>query len=150
MLYTSEFDGGLPVGTTMQFEGMGPPESLWLLKDGRTLARALAENGPLSAIFPVGKLTGTLRTLAAIPTAPAVALATATHFLAAATSGTTGLQYSTDGASWATATIGSAAVVGILETATRLIIISSGANAPQVSANLSPTSAWSNTTSGPA
>lgn len=149
MLWTSEFDGGLPVGTSMQFAGMGPPESLWLLKDGRALSRAVAENGPLSELFPVGKLTGTLRTLAAIPNPPAVAIAATNHYLAAGVAGTAALQYSTDGASWATATTLACTVAGILETPTRLILISSGANAAQVSANLSPTSAWSTTTGSP-
>lgn len=149
MLFTSEFDGGLPIGTTLQAVGSGLPWPMWRPLDGGLLSRMVDENQQIKNLFPVGALTGTIRTLAAIPVAPAITIATATHFITAGASGTSGLQQSTDGASWATVAVPATALAGIVATPTRLVAISSTAGAPIVSANLNPTSAWSSTTGGP-
>jgi len=151
MLFTSEFDGGLPVGTEIQGGGLGPAEPLWLCLDGRQLSRAVVENALLSLLFPVGKLTGTIRTLAASPAASSPCIAVGANLVAAGIGNTTNaIQYSADnGASWNTVTTLALTLAGLVATPTRLVALSTGANTPMVSANLSPASAWSATASGP-
>lgn len=115
--------------------------------DGRTILRATYPD--LSALFPVGKLTGTARTLAAAPTSVQL-IATANHFVAAGANTANAVQFSSDGASWATsATAGAVAVSALIATPTRLIALSSTAQPAIASSNLTPAATWANTASSP-
>ena len=115
--------------------------------DGRTIQRSTYPD--LEVLFPIGKLTGTIRTLAASPTAIPV-IATANHFVAAGANTANAVQFSSDGASWATsATAGSVAVSVLIQTPVRLIALSSTVQAAIVSSNLTPAATWTATSSGP-
>lgn len=142
------FGGGgeAPIGAIGA--GFGLAEPGYVRLDGRTLTRAAYPG--LSPFFPVGKMTGVLRALPIAPN-PILAYATANHYIIPATSNSTSsLQYSTDGITYTTATTQICTPSGIVATGVRLVAISSGANQPMVSATLSPASAWSTTTGGPA
>lgn len=115
--------------------------------DGRTIQRSTYPD--LSALFPIGKLTGTARTLAAAPTSVQL-IATANHFVAAGASTANAVQFSSDGASWATsATAGAVAVSALIATPTRLIALSSTAQPAIASNGLTPAATWANTASSP-
>lgn len=115
--------------------------------DGRTILRSTYPD--LSALFPVGKLTGTARTLAAAP-ASVQLIATANHFVAAGANMANAVQFSSDGASWAaSATGGVVTVSALVATPTRLVALSSTANAAIVSSNLTPAATWATTTGSP-
>lgn len=146
MIYASQYGGGLPFGSVIRGRDLPSPE--FERYDGRTKVRA--DNLRLSAKFPIGKLTGTIRALASANSTNVPAIATANHFITAGTTNTTSaIQYSTDAASWATATTPAFSPIALLATPTRLIALGSGASAPIVSANLAPNSTWSTTTGGP-
>lgn len=115
--------------------------------DGRTILRATYPD--LSDLFPVGKLTGTARTMAAAPTSVQL-IATANHFVAAGATTANAVQFSSDGASWATSATGGAVTVSsLIATPVRLVALSSTANAAIVSSNLTPSATWSTTISSP-
>jgi len=145
MIYASQFSGGVPFGSYVRGRNLEAPEYERL--DGRTKVRT--DNLRLSGKYPLGKLTGTIRTLAASPTANPV-IATANHFDAAGATTANAVQFSSDGASWATsATGGTATVSALIQTPTRLIALSSTAQASIASSNLTPAATWANTTGGP-
>lgn len=147
MYYASQFQrGGAPLGSIVQ--GHGLDAALYEPLDGRTITRTARAR--LSTLFPVGKHTGTVRTMAGNVGTPPVAVSTADHFVASnAGSSANAIQYSTDGATWTATATPTATVVGILATANRLIALSSTASQPIATANLTPSGAWSATTSGP-
>jgi hypothetical protein len=146
MIYDTEFDGGTPVGTVLQGFGLDP--NIFEPLDGRTITRT---NRPrLSPMFPIGKHTGTVRTLASNGGTPPALIATANHFVAAATTGSTSaIQHSTDGASWTTAATPSATVAALLATAARFIALCSSASQPLLTTTLTPSGAWATATGGP-
>lgn len=145
MIFDTEFEGGVAFGAHVRGRDLPWPEYERL--DGRTKVRA--DNLRLSAKYPIGKLTGTIRTLAASPTANPV-IATANHFVAAGASTANAVQFSSDGASWATsATGGAVAVSALIQTPTRLIALSSTAQPAIASNGLTPAATWANTASSP-
>lgn len=142
MSAASQFGGGVPFGAHVR--GRDLPSPLYERLDGRTKVRT--DNLRLSGKYPIGKLTGTIRTLAASPTANPL-IATANHFVAAGVNTANAVQFSSDGASWATsATAGSVTVSALVATPTRLVALSSTANAAIVSSNLTPAATWATTT----
>lgn len=150
MIFDTEFDGGLPVGTVIQAEGMGPPEPLWLALDGRQLSRTVAENELIEKLYPVGQLTGTIRTLPQVPSNSAPIIVAGDYYVTSGLSNSAlAIQYSTDAATWSAATTPAISACAIVSTPTRLVALSSGANAPIFSASPIPSSAWSATASGP-
>jgi hypothetical protein len=115
--------------------------------DGRTILRATYPD--LEVLFPIGKMTGTARTLAANPTSVQL-IATANHFVAAGANTANAVQFSSDGASWATSpTAGTVTVSALIATPSRFVALSSTANAAIVSSNLTPAATWSTTTTSP-
>lgn len=145
MIFDTEFEGGVAFGAHVRGRDLPWPEYERL--DGRTKVRT--DNLRLSGKYPIGKLTGTIRTLAASPTANPV-IATATHFWAAGVSTANAVQSSADGASWATsATGGAVAVSALIPTPTRLIALSSTAQPAIASNGLTPAATWANTASSP-
>jgi hypothetical protein len=130
------------------FYGNASPD--WERLDGRSLVRASYPD--LSPLFPFNKLVPTARALAVSPGGAGISpvVATANHFVASAGSGTSAIQYSSDGATWATTATPSATVVTLIATASRFVGIQSGAAQPLVTANLTPSGTWSLTSSGPA
>lgn len=146
MLFTSEFDSGLPIGMIIQ--GYAPDPVQWQGLDGRTLTRAAWPG--LSPRFPVGKHTGTVRTLAGPANTGAQFIATADYFIAPNTGGTsTAIQYSADGASWLTATTPTASPVALAAMGSRLVAVNGAAGQPIISTTLAPNSAWTAMSGGP-
>lgn len=144
MSAASQFGGGVRLGSVVQGFGLMSPEYERL--DGRTMT--IASNTRLAEKFPIRKLTGTIRTLLATPTSPQI-VATANHFVAAAASGASAVQYSADGASWVASTATPTMSVAVLvATPTRIIAYSSGANLAIASSNLTPAATWA-TVGGP-
>lgn len=145
MSYASQFTASvLPLGALVQ--GINLSEPQWVRCDG--LPRARASFPRLSTLFPFGRLTGTVRTLAASPTSLQV-VASADHFVAAGGATSLAIQYSTDGVTWATATTATQTVIALIATPSRYITLSSSAQQPLASATLVPTSTWALTASGP-
>lgn len=138
--------GNAPVGSVVQ--GIGLSEPGYVRLDGRKLARV--DYPRLSPLFPAHKLNGTLRTMSAIPASAAV-IATANHFVAAGALSSAAVQFSADGITWATAsTPGTAvSVVALVQTPVRFIALSSGAQEPIASSNLTPAATWSMMAGGP-
>lgn len=143
MSAASQFGGGVPFGAHVR--GRDLPWPLYERLDGRTKVRA--DNLRLSAKYPIGKLTGTIRTLAASPTANPV-IATANHFVAAGANTANAVQFSSDGASWS-ATAGTVTVSALIQTPTRLIALSSTAQAAIASNGLTPAATWAATSGSP-
>lgn len=146
MSAASQFGGGLPFGAYVRGRDLPSPQYERL--DGRTKVRA--DNARLSAKFPIGKMTGTSRTLATSATANAPCIVAGTNFVAAAGSNTTNaIQYSADnGVTWNTVTTLTCTVAGLVATPTRIVALSSGANVPMATASLNPATTWSATTGG--
>lgn len=145
MLLNSKYDNGLPIGAVLQGYGLDPLQYLPL--DGRVVARSAWSM--LEKKFPVGKYTGTQRTIPQTA-AGGPLIATANHFVAAGVAGTTAIVYSADGATWANATTpASTTPVAICAMAARIVALQSTAAQPVASATLDPTSVWSATTGGP-
>lgn len=146
MSYASQFSPSvLPLGALVQ--GINLSEPQYVRCDG--LPRARASFPRLSTLFPCGRLTGTVRSLAVIPTALPV-VASADHFIAAGAASSLAIQYSADGVTWATASTAAQTVSALIATPSRFVALSSAANQPLASATLVPTSTWALTTSGPA
>lgn len=151
-IYSGFFGGGSNsdrVGSIKAgFYGNASPD--WERLDGRSLVRASYPD--LSPLFPLNKLVPTVRTLAQAPNGNPTVVATANHFVTSgiAASTTNAIQYSSDGVTWTTAATPSATVASLLATANRFVALLSTAAQPLVSANLTPSSAWSGTGSGPA
>lgn len=102
MIYSTKYSGGVALGTIVQ--GYGLAEPTYAACDGRPLARASYPR--LSTLFPFGRFTGTVRTMATSPTGYSVA-ASPNYFVASANSSATtnAIQYSADGAAWSQASV---------------------------------------------
>lgn len=147
MIYSSKYSGGgFPLGATIQGVGLSEPQ--WVQRDGK--ARLRSAYPRLSTIFPIGKMTGTARTLAGAPGAPVIT-ASPTYFVAIAASaaGTNPLQYSTDGVTYNLATTATITPSSVEWCGNRFIVLSSAANQPLVTTGDAPNGTWSATTSGP-
>lgn len=137
--------GSGPIGSLMSGFGLLAPEYERL--DGHTVLRATYPD--LSLKFPIGKLTPTIRTLAGNPTVLQV-ISTANHFVAAGANTANAVQFSADGATWATAATAVATTVSALvATVARLVALNSTASQPSISNSLAPSGVWSLTTGGP-
>jgi hypothetical protein len=116
--------------------------------DGRSLVRA--SYADLSALFPIGKHTGTVRTLSANAAVGGPVIATANHFvLCGPGGGANAMVYSTDGATYSTATTPSATPVCLCAMAARIVTLSGAAAQGIASATLDPTSTWAVVSGGP-
>lgn len=146
MLFSSEFDASTPIGGIVP--GPNIIDDTYLEVDGRTLLRATYQR--LSDQFPIGKLTGTIRTLAIASPQPVVA-ASPTYFVAPATSGgTAALQISTDGVTYAATPTPAFTASALLWAGNRFVGLSSAANQPIVTTGDAPNGTWTSTTGGPA
>lgn len=146
MLLNSEYDSGLPIGAVIQ--GFAPDPVQWQQLDGRTLTRSAWPN--LSPRFPIGKYIGTVRTLAATPSAGGHVIATADYFVSTNAGGSsTSIQYSSTGESWSTTATASATPVALCAMAARIVALNGAAGQPIISATLVPSSAWTLMTGGP-
>ena len=146
MLLNSEFDSGMPLGTVLQGWGLDPV--LWQQLDGRTLTRSAWSY--LAERFPIGKHTGTVRTLPANAAAGGPVIATSNHFVAAGPGGgANAILYSADGATYSVATTPSATPVCLCAMAARIVTLSGAAAQGIASATLDPTSTWAAVSGGP-
>jgi hypothetical protein len=150
-LYASQFArGAAPLGSVIQGFGIDP--ALYERLDGRTITRTARPR--LSTIFPIGKHTGTVRTLAQSGGGTGIpgVIVTADHFIASSGQTAQSVQYSTDGVSWSTASTPSSSInAGMIATPSRLIMLNGNTGAqPIATANLNPAGTWTATTSGPA
>lgn len=146
MIFDTEFEGGNPLGAIVPGIGLAEPE--YVAADGRALARASYER--LSSLIPVGRLTGTVRTIGTNP--PEYAVAASPNFFVSVTgpsATTTPLQYSADGATWSTASVVTPSAIGLcpLWAGTRWVLGVSG-NQPLVTTGDNPGSTWAATTGG--
>ena len=94
---SSSIPNGLPVGSVVQGINLSGPE--YVPCDGRPGAGQLCAAG---RAFPFGKLTGTVRALVESSSSYCIA-ASPTYLVAAAASGSSAVQYSTDGVTWSKA-----------------------------------------------
>lgn len=145
MAVASQFGGGMPLGS-IAF-GVDLPEPLYVRADARTCSRAGYPR--LSTKYPFGKLTGTIRTLAGVPSNLGIA-ASPTYFVANAVSSPQGLQYSADGVTWSTAAlvVGSGAISCVIWAGTRFVAVYQPGVTPYVTTGDNPNSNWVATTGG--
>ncbi|WP_409482637.1 hypothetical protein [Noviherbaspirillum sp. ST 5-3] len=135
-----------PVGTIINAVN-SISDAKWLRCDGSDKNRA--DYPDLSALFPANVFTATARTLAATPNNKQAIAADSTYFVAGAASGTTAMQYSTDGATWSQTSLvtpASTVVNSLIYAGSRFIAGVSGSAQPLVAAN--PASTWTVTTGG--
>ena len=147
MSSASQFFGGDPIGTIKM--GIGLPADKWIPCNGGSVSRAAWP--ALSARFPIGALTGTVRTL--VETVPNQSVtASPTYFVATGSSGGgDSLQYSTNGATWVKTSVShaSGATSEVLWAGSRFIATFGGAVRPHVTSGDNPGSTWIATTGGP-
>lgn len=146
MIYSSQFGGGLALGSIVQ--GIGLAEPQYVRCDGRPVLRASYPR--LAALFPIGRLTGTVRTLASAPNAVQAAVSP-TYFVAAAGAGTACVQYSADGAAWSTASVsiaGGGTIGGLIWAGSRFVVVFANTTPPAVTTGDNPNSTWTATTGG--
>lgn len=146
-IFASQFERGqVAVGTVVQGAGIGPDANAYEPLIGQTIVREARPR--LSPLFPVGKMTGTVRTLAGNAAGPVVA--TADNFVAGNLSASANsIQYTADGATWSSTATPTCTPSVLLVTANRIIALNSAAAQGIVSATLVPTSTWSLMVSGP-
>lgn len=145
MLFNTKFSAGVPVGSVVQ--GPNILDQTCVELDGRTLLRADYEL--LSQQYPIGKFTGTIRTLAIALPQPIIA-ASPTYFVAPATAGSANsLQISTDGISYAATATPAFTASALIWARNRFVALSSAANQPIVTTGDAPNGTWTSTTSGP-
>lgn len=147
MIYSPKYSGGVALGTIVH--GCGLAEPNYVACDGRPLARATYPR--LSTLFPVGRLTGTVRTLAVSP--PLFQLAASpNYFVASTTSGlsTTAIQYSADGAAWSQTSVvtPSMTVNSLIFAGSRWVASGASGGALAVTTGDNPNSTWAATTGG--
>lgn len=147
MIFSTQFGGGAALGTIVQ--GIGLAEPQYVACDGRPLARATYPR--LSTLFPVGRFTGTVRTLAVSPPLCQLA-ASPNYFVASTTSGvsTTAIQYSADGAAWSQTSVvtPSMTVNSLIFAGSRWVASGASGGALAVTTGDSPNSTWVATTGG--
>ena len=142
---SSSIPSGLPVGSVVQGINLSGPE--YVPCDGRPLARA--SYARLAELFPFGKLTGTVRALVESPPYYCIA-ASPTYLVAAAASGVSAVQYSTDGVTWSKAGVATpnTSVNSLIFAGTRWIATSTLGSAPFVTSGDNPNSTWTELTGG--
>lgn len=148
MIFSTQFGGGSTLGTILQGYGLSEPQ--YTACDGG--ARLRTNYPRLSTLFPIGILTGTVRTLPVNP--PNFALAASPNYFVASTNSsavTTAIQYSADGSTWSqTSVVTPSVIVTCLLYAGNRWIAGCGASAqPIVTTGDNPNSTWVTTTSGP-
>lgn len=146
MMFSTQFSGGgVPLGGVVQ--GYGLTEPMYVRRDGRALSRAAYPR--LSTKFPFGRLTGTIRTLPNTPTGYSVA-ASPTYFVAPTSANNPGIQYSTDGATWSSASVSmpSSSVATLIWAGTRFCAVNTNTTVPYVTTGDNPNSVWTATTGG--
>lgn len=145
MSAASQFGGGASLGSTAKGFGMSEPQ--YVRADGRALTRAAYPR--LATKFPIGRLTGTIRTLPNVPTGYSVA-ASPTYFVAPTSANNPGVQYSTDGAAWSSVSVSmpSSSVAVVAWMGTRFCALNTTAVAPFVTSGDNPNSGWTATSGG--
>ncbi|CAN7491716.1 hypothetical protein LJR074_003375 [Acidovorax sp. LjRoot74] len=145
MSAASQFGGGMPLGSTAKGYGLTEPQ--WVRADGRALTRAGYPR--LSTKFPFGRLTGTIRTLGSTPSSYSVA-ASPTYFVTPLAAGNPGMQYSTDGATWSSASLStpSASVACVIWAGARFCAVNTTTTQPFVTTGDNPNSTWTSTSGG--
>lgn len=146
MIYSSQFGSGVPLGATVQGIGLSEPE--FLPRDDNPRLRSAYPR--LSSLFPIGKITGTVRTLPVASGSPVIA-ASPTYFVTAtgSTASTAAWQYSTDAASWTSATTPTFSPSAIEWCGNRFIALSQGAHNAIVTTGDAPNGTWTSTSVGP-
>lgn len=145
MIFSSQFGGGLALGTVVQGINLSEPE--YVPCDGRPLARA--SYARLATLFPFGKLTGTVRAL--VEDSPNYCIAASpTYLVAAAASGSSAVQYSSDGVTWSKAGVAtpSMTVNSLIFAGTRWIATGSFGSVVAVTSGGNPNSTWTALTGG--
>ena len=144
MSSASQFFGGDPIGTIKM--GIGLPADKWIPCDGRSVSRAAWP--ALSALFPIGALTGTVRTQIASNNKQVAA--SPTYFVASTGASVQSMQYSTDGATWATTSLVTIndTVSRVIWAGSRFVAMMTGQQ-PVVTTGDNPNSTWTNTINGP-
>lgn len=147
MIFSSQFGGGLALGTVVQGINLAAPE--YVPCDGRPLARA--SYARLAELFPFGKLTGTVRALVESPANYCIA-ASPTYLVAAASTAApeSAVQYSTDGATWSKSGVATPfmGVNSLLFAGGRWIATGNFGSAPIVTSGDNPNSTWTALTGG--
>lgn len=148
MSVASQFGGGVALGTIVQGYGLAEPS--YTSCDGG--ARLRTTYPRLSTLFPIGVLTGTVRTLPVNP--PNFALAASPNYFVASTNGsavTTAIQYTADGATWSQTSVVTPSVVVtcLLYAGTRWVAGCAATAQPIVTTGDNPNSTWVTTSSGP-
>ena len=145
MIFSSQFGGGLALGTVVQGVGLAAPE--YVACDGRPLTRA--SYARLATLFPFGRLTGTVRALEESSTNYCIA-ASPTYFVAAASTASSAVQYSSDGVTWSKASVAtpSMAVHSLIFAGSRWIATGGSGTAPAVTSGDNPNSTWAALTGG--
>lgn len=145
MIFSTQFGGGLALGTVVQGFGLAAPE--YVACDGRPLARA--SYARLASLFPFGRLTGTVRALVESSTNCCIA-ASPNYLVAAAATAASAVQYSTDGASWSKTGVvtPSMAVNSLIFAGSRWIATGGAGIAPAVTTGDNPGSTWTALTGG--
>lgn len=147
MIYSSKYSGGVALGTVVQ--GYGLPEPTYVACNGRPLAKA--DYPRLATLFPFGRFTGTVRTLAVSPPLYLLA-ASPNYFVASTTSGlsTTAIQYSADGAAWSQTSVvtPSMTVNSLIFAGSRWVASGASGGALAVTTGDNPNSTWAATTGG--
>lgn len=141
MIYSTKYSGGVALGTIVQ--GYGLAEPTYVAADGRPLARASYPR--LSAIFPIGRFTGTVRSLAVI-SAYAIVAASPNYFVATVGSSATTVpfQYSGDGVTYTNASVlaPSMTINSVIFAGTRWLASGAAGSAPLATTGDNPNSTW--------
>ena len=145
MSVASQFGGGVALGTIVQ--GYGLPEPTYVACDGRPLARATYSR--LSALFPIGRFTGTVRALATTSANNCLA-ASPTYFVSSAAAANPNIQYSTDGGSWSQVSVVTPSMTmnSLIFAGTRWVASGASGSALAVTTGDNPNSTWAATTGG--
>ena len=145
MIYSTKYSGGVALGTIVQ--GYGLPEPTYLACDGRPLARAAYSR--LSALFPIGRFTGTVRAMATGSTNYCFA-SSPNYFVASAAAANPAIQYSADAASWSQALVvtPSMSVNSLIYAGSRWVASGASGSALAVTTGDNPNSTWAATTGG--
>lgn len=145
MIYSSKYSGGVALGTIVQ--GYGLAEPTYVACDGRPLARATYSR--LSALFPIGRFTGTVRALATTSANNCLAVSP-TYFVSSAAAANPNIQYSTDGAAWSQTSVvtPSMTVHSLIFAGSRWVASGASGGALAVTTGDNPNSTWAATTGG--
>lgn len=147
-IFSGFFSGGgsqSRVGSvSASFYGNASPDYERL--DGRSLVRT--SYADLSELFPIGKHTGTVRTLPSSAPPGGPVIATSSYFVAPGGLTTSSILHSTDGGTWSAATTPSHTPVSLCAMAARIVTLPGTAAQGLASATLDPTSTWASVSGG--